>query len=274
MTDPFAFDIGDPDEPLGLQLSDLTCPEAYPSADAHRFELNSRGDRVPGRLLLPEARSGPCPLILLLGDAGASHDSTTLDFAEPWIRHGFAIATLDLSLHGERSSAKFSERLLDSIASAQQETDLEDSSRENAAVNGRALLLEFTRQSVCDLSRTLDGLISLPAIDAGRIGALGLGHGAAIVAIFASLDPRIKAVALADCRAIRSHEIDPQEFVGRIGPRPVLLMETNPSKAGDALYEACADPRRRGPSCGANGMLSSAAVENAGKFFAERLGTS
>ncbi len=274
MTNPIAFSIGDPDEPLGLLMGDLTRPKAYPSANAHRFELNSRGDRVPGRLLLPEVRSGPCPLILLLGDVGSSHDSITLDFAEPWIRRGFAIATLDLSLHGERSSPKFSERLLDTIANARRETDLEDTSRENVSLNGQALLLEFTRQSVCDLSRTLDGLISLPAIDAGRIGVLGLGHGASIVAIFASLDPRAKAVALADCGTIRPPEIDPREFVGRIGPRPILLMETNPSEAGDALYEACADPRYRGPACGADGMLSSAGVENAGKFFAEQLGPS
>lgn len=229
---------------------------------------------MPGRLLLPKARSGPCPLILLLGDAGASHDSNTLDFAEPWIRRGFAIATLDLSLHGERSSAKFSERLLDTIANARRETDLEDRPQESGSLNGQTLLLEFTRQSVCDLSRALDGLISLPAIDARRIGALGLGYGAAIVAIFASLDSRTKAVALADCGAIRQRELDPQKFVGRIGPRPVLLLETNPSEAGDALYEACADPRRRGPSCGRDGMLSSAAVEIAGEFFAEQLGAS
>jgi len=251
MTDPIEFNVDDPDEPLGLQVSDRACPDAYPGANAHRFELNSRGDRVPGRLLLPKAHSGPRPLIVLLGDAGTSRDSKCLDFPAPWIRRGFAIATLDLSLHGERSSAKFSERLLETIADARGASDPGNSGQTNASLNGRALLLEFTRQSVCDLSRTLDGLISLPAIDAGRIGALGLGHGAAIVAIFASVDSRTKAVALADLGAMRQPEIDPREFVGRIAPRPVLMLETNPA-------QGCV-------------TLSSTAVKKAGAFFAEQL---
>lgn len=266
MTNPNAFATGDPGEPLGLLVTPGKCPEATSSARAHRFELTSRGDRVPGRLLLPDSQSEPCPLLLLLGDAGASHDSATLDFAEPWVRHGFAIATIDLSLHGERSSAKFSARLLDAIVNVHREADLE--------ANDKALLVEFTRQSVCDLSRTLDGLITLPAIDRERIGVLGLGHGAAIVAIFASLDPRPKAVALVDCGVIRLPEIDPRQFVGRIGPRPILLLERKPSDPGDTLYDACADPKRRGPSNDSDAMLSSTAGENVREFFAEQLRTS
>lgn len=220
-----------------------------------------------GRLLLPGDRSGPCPLVLLLGDAGASRDSASLDFVEPWIRSGFAIATIDLSLHGERRSAKFSERLLAAIAKLQREDELPGEPRDN----GESLLVEFTRQSVCDLSRTLDGLLTLPAIDAERIGALGLGHGAAIVAIFASLDTRPNAVALAGCGAIRLPEIDPRQFVGRIGPRPVLVLERSPGGAGQALYDACADPKHRVRLSDSDAMLSTTAAEDVHAFFTDQL---
>ena len=159
----------------------------------------------------------------------------------------------------------------ETIANARAENDLAAGSSVDGTANGRDLLLEFTRQSIRDLSRTLDGLISLPAIDPERIGALGLGYGAALIALFASLDPRAKAVALADCGAIRPREIDPLAFVGKISPRPILLLETSPSRGGNALYQACSDPRHRGPACAANGVLSSAAIESTGEFFSLHL---
>jgi len=270
---PIAFTTGDPDESLGLLLISRDCPTAFSSATLHRFELNSRGDRVTGRLLIPEERSDPCPLVVVQGDAGTGCNSASLDFAGSWVREGFALATLDLPLHGERSSPKFSERLLEAIESVQDHS----ASDIQLDANGKSLLLEFTRQAVCDLSRTLDGLAALPAIDDPRIGVIGLGHGAAVSAIFASLDPRTKAVALAHCSAIGLPEIDPLRFVAGIAPRSVLLLElsrASSKQAGDsdaALFDACAEPKLRSPSEIENGMLGSAGAETARAFFSDLL---
>ncbi len=271
MTDPTTFGTGDREEPLGLLLTGRSCPAAFSDAEARRFELSSRGDRVPGRLLLPRVRSGACPLLVLQGDAGASRDAATLDFARTWLDSGFAIATIDLSLHGERSSPKFSERLVDTISNVRSGDNLDAAPRDSFHENGSALLIEFTRQSVCDLSRTLDGLSTLVEIDGNRIGVLGLGHGASLVAIMASLDPRAKAVALAHCDARSLPKIDPRRFVAAIGPRPILLLENDPGGDREALFDACAEPRLRCPVNGSNGTLSSEAAETAREFFAKQL---
>lgn len=270
---PIALTSGDPEESLGLLLVSRDCPAAFSSATSHRFELNSRGDRVTGRLLIPDDRSEPCPLIVIQGDAGAGCNSASLDFAGSWLHEGFALATLDLPLHGERSSPKFSERLLEAIETVRGNS----TSNVPLDANGKALLLEFTQQAVCDLSRTLDGLAALPAIDDQRIGIMGLGHGAAIAAIFASLDLRTRAVALAHCSAIGLPEIDPVQFVGNIGPRSVLFLESSQasskqaSDSDTALFDACAEPKRRSPSEFENGTLGSAAAETARAFFSDLL---
>lgn len=269
-TIPLAFTPGDPDESLGLLLTERDCPQAFSGALAHRFELNSRGDRVAGRLLIPASRSGPCPLVVIQPDAGASCNAASLEFAGSWVGVGFALATIDLPLHGERSSPKFSERLLTAIE------DLRGppASDPRLDANGESLLLEFTRQSVCDLSRTLDALATLPAIDDRRIGVMGVGHGAALTAIFASLDPRAKAIVLAHCSEIRLPEIDPVQFVADIGPRPVLLLEAARSAQRDsntAIFDACAEPKNRSQSNDEYGQLGSAAAEAARAFFTDQL---
>ena len=91
------------DESLGLLLTSLECPAAFPGASAHRFELNSRGDRVAGRLLVPEERSGPCPLILIQEGSSKVTSSTTTGFSSPHASSASdpitAIATIIFDTH-------------------------------------------------------------------------------------------------------------------------------------------------------------------------------
>ena len=109
----FPFDV---DEPLGLVRQTIPAPETYADLRASRFEFSSRGDRVPGRLLLPPGSDGPFPLVLLQHGAGGSKDAPYLDAtAGPWGRGGVAVASIDFPLHGQRASAKLSERLLGSL---------------------------------------------------------------------------------------------------------------------------------------------------------------
>ncbi|MCP4037161.1 MAG: hypothetical protein GY733_09515 [bacterium] len=218
-------------EPLGLLLTDPRRPDAIANAiegaRALRFEFSSRGDRVPGRLLLPDPRSEPCPVIVAVGDAGEARDTKTLDFAARWIDRGFAIATLDLSLHGERSSAKFSERLMAALAADAGDPALDD--------NGCALLREFTRQSRGDIARSLDALATLPAIDTERIAMLGIGMGAALCAMVAADDSRVGAVVLAGHHPCALDDLDAQPYAERIAPRPVVSYESK--TPGDAARD-------------------------------------
>lgn len=244
------------EEHLGLLVTARNGPPAFDGAIASRFELTSRGDRVPGRLLLPESRSGPCPLVLALGDAGQSMETSSLDFLASWVRAGIAIATIDLSLHGERASAKFSERLLTAIASDASSLD----------ANGKALLTEFTRQSIADVARVLDAFTDLPVVDDARVAILGLGHGAALAALAASVDERLSAVILAANRAVGIPEIDPQRHAGAIAPRPVLILGGADSAVDNALFDACGEPRSRANANCTGTALKDADAETARDF--------
>ena len=100
-------------EPVGLWTASAAAPADAPNLRARRFEYSSRGDRVPGLLLLPAEGEGPFPLVLLQHGAGGSKDAAYLDAARlPWVQRGVAVASIDFPLHGERASAKLSEQLL------------------------------------------------------------------------------------------------------------------------------------------------------------------
>jgi len=207
--------------------------------------LTSRGDRVSGRLLTPSAGDGAHPLILLQPGTGRHKESPELDLAAPWVRAGSAVASIDLPLHGERASAKFSERLLSTL------DDLGRAPSAEIGPRALALLLEFARQGVYDLSRTLDALVSLPGIDSSRIGYVGFGVGATLGVPFCSVDPRPRAVALVGAGGGGPAEIDPCSMIAAIAPRPLLLVEAEREgelldpEPCEALFRAAADPKRR-----------------------------
>lgn len=262
---PIDFAATRADEPLGRSLASRTCPAAFDGAIAHRFEFSSRGDRVPGRLLLPDARSTPCPLVLAVGAAGSDCDSPEFDFCSPLVRDGFAIATIDLSLYGERASAKFSARLLVAIADA--------ASADKLDANGQALLIEFTRQSISDIKRSFDALSEIPAIDAERIALLGQGHGAALAVIAASVDPRVKATVLAECSAVDLSQIDPRGFAQAVAPRPVLALDPEGSSEDDSIFVACAEPRTRHCAGASGATLTGDGAKLALDFLRQHLAT-
>jgi len=239
VTTPAAASSAHHAEPLGLWRG-----EARPDPDAAdlravRIEYSSRGDRVPGRLLLPPTGSGPFPLVLLTHGARGSKESPYIaQVGAPWVRGGVAVLCIDLPLHGERASAKLSE-----IALAGLGLDGDASS------TSRALLEEFVRQAVVDLQRAVDAAARLPEIDAERLAYAGLSLGSIVGATYCGHDPRPRAVALAlGGGGFGASPLDPCHHVGRIAPRPVLFVnasrdETVPRAATDALFAAAQEPK-------------------------------
>jgi fermentation-respiration switch protein FrsA (DUF1100 family) len=219
-------------EPLSLQRRSAATPEAFGQARCEYFDYSSRGDRVPGRLLLPRDPSGPVPLILFQHGMGGSKESEYLDAAGPWIRHGVAIASIDFPLHGERADAKLAAHL--------QAGEGDDS---------RALWLELTRQAVCDLRRAVDALTTLPELN-GRVAYAAFSLGAMLGAVYCASDPRPCAAALALAGSgLFPPEIDASNYVSKISPRPVLFLngsrdEVVPPGAAEALFERAQDPKR------------------------------
>jgi dienelactone hydrolase len=237
LTTRFPFD---PDEPFGLAHRGIPALEAYPDLRCFRFEFSSRGDRVPGRLLLPPQGDGPFPLVLLQHGSGGSKDAPYLDAtAGPWGRGGAAVATIDFPLHGERASAKLSELLLAGLHGP-------SDAGENVAI----LMREFFHQAVVDLRRALDVLERLPEIDAERAAFAGFSLGTIVGAAFCGLDPRPRAAAFAiGGGGTGPPDMDPARNVGRFAPRPSLFVNTTGDEvisraAAEALFAGGGEPKQ------------------------------
>jgi fermentation-respiration switch protein FrsA (DUF1100 family) len=237
--DPDAAFRADRSEPLGLCIRSADAPPAHPDLRALRIEYASRGDRVPGRLLLPPDREEPLGLVLLQHGLGGAKDAAYLDAtAGPWVRAGAAVASIDFPLHGERADAKLAPRLAGAI----------DPHAAGDPTTG-AFVVEWFRQSVIDLQRALDALQRLPGIDGGPIAYAGFSLGAMVGALFCGLDSRPRAAVLAlGGSGMGPPEADPSRHVGRIAPRPLLFVNatrdaTIPREASQALFDAAGEPK-------------------------------
>jgi fermentation-respiration switch protein FrsA (DUF1100 family) len=229
----------DPHEPISFFLREAEHPAGSSAVRQLDFELSSRGDRVPGRLLLPANRQGPLPLILVQHGAGGAKDADYMDVAcLPWVRGGAAVASIDFPLHGKRASAKLGERILHLFEAR---SDLSGFDAE--------LWICFVRQGVIDLRRTLDAVAELPEIDAKRIAYAGFSLGTILGVPLCAEDARIKAAALAiGGGGIGPVVSDPVGHISRFAPRPLLFVnatrdQTIPRESAEALHEAARNPK-------------------------------
>jgi fermentation-respiration switch protein FrsA (DUF1100 family) len=229
----------DASEPLGVWTRAGRSLAAHADLRVLAFEFSSRGDRVPGRLLLPPAGRPPFPLVLLQHGAGGSKSADYLDAAAgPWVRGGAAVASIDFPLHGERADAKLSEALLRALA---------DVSRLGA---GEQLWVSFARQAVIDLRRGLDALATLPELDPARTAYAAFSLGSIVGSLFCAHDPRPRAAALAiGGGGFGPAEVDPARHIRGFAPRPVLFVnatrdERIPRRAAEALHQAAGEPKQ------------------------------
>ena len=236
----------DPQECRATRIRDAGTHATLPDLRRLEIEFTSRGDRVPGRILLPPPPDDagdpapPYPLVLLQHGAGGSKDAPYLDAAAgPWVRAGAAVLSFDFPLHGERVSDKMTEQLLAIIATPQANND------------GFSSLLweEFVRQSVIDLQSALDAAEQVAQIDAKRVVFAGFSLGSILGAIFCGLDPRPRAAALAiGGGGFGPSHLDPASYIGQFAPRPLLLLGADkddrvPRCRTERLYEAACAPK-------------------------------
>jgi len=225
-------------EPLALVVTPQPTPEIFGDARCLRIEFSCRGDRVPGRLLLPASGPKPFPVILFQHGIGGCKESPYMESAAPWIRGGVAIASIDFPLHGERASAKLSQRLIESVPRGASADPL-----------GELLWMEFARQAVLDLRRCADALDTQAEIDCKRLAYAGFSLGAMVGAAFCAADPRPRAGALAlGGGGFGPEAVDPCTSARKISPRPLLFVNATrddvmPREATEALYEAAGEPK-------------------------------
>ncbi len=257
----------DPAEPLGFECRPISAEGVLTGLRLHSFHLSSRGDRVFGRLRLPAAESGPFPLVLLEHGAGGAKDAPYLDAtAARWVNAGAAVASIDLPLHGERKSPKMSELLLGAL----REPSSLDRMRET-------LLVDFVRQAVVDLRRSLDALLAHPEIDAERTVFAGFSLGAIVGATFCAFDRRPRAAALALAGGgTGPTAADPVQFIERCKETALLFVgansdETIPRTATEALFNAAPEPKELLWFDGTHGQLPGVALKAMWEFLQRHL---
>ncbi len=131
------------------------------------------GDRVPGMLLVPRARSGRAPAVLCL------HQATPLGMAEA----AGAGGSPDMDY-----AAELAERGYVTLA-------IDDPNFGEYRVDPRALgYASTTMKGVWNRIRAVDLLESRPEVDPRRIGALGHSLGGCDALLLAAFDPRVRVV--------------------------------------------------------------------------------
>jgi len=217
-------------EPLGTWTGR---PRTRDGVREWALEYSSRGDRVAARVLVPASGDGPFPLVIAQHGLGHHKANETMDtIVLPWARAGAAVASIDFPLHGERASAKLSERVM--------ARDPRDG----------GLWRDLAEQAVADLRRLLPALDADERIDSSGPVYAGFSLGAILGTIFCAEEPRIAAAALAlGGAAIGPAETDPVHWAPRLAPRPVLFVqaerdETVPRAAAEALHAATREPKR------------------------------
>lgn len=259
----------DPGEPLGLQVSEASHFSDLPGARQCAFEFRSRGDRVTGRLLLPEVAPGPRPAVLLVHGNGGSKEAPYIAAAAgPWVRSGAAVACIDLPLHGERANPKLTAAL---------QRELYELTHADPRAHSSLLLENFGHQAVIDLKRALDALSELPEIDRERFAYAGFSLGAIVGATFCAHDPRPRAAALALAGGgFGPPSLDPAQHIARFAPRPVLFLgaegdEVIPRAASEALIAAAGEPKQSCWFAGGHTDLPGAALKAMWSFLRPHL---
>lgn len=247
-TTPFDYDAK---KPLELKMTELKQDER---SITFSFSFQGQSERVPGILVVPKGVSKP-PVVLALHGLGGNK-SFGQQLAPTLTQAGYAVLALDAPGHGERADSK--KPLLP--------TDLE-------------LLHNNWVEGIVDYRRALDALAGRPEVDSKRVLLMGISMGGMMGSLLAGSDSRICAAALivagGDWRTVVSktslpivkplkdlldkvdpksaaasklNEIDPVNWVAKIAPRPVLLLQGDadtimPKEASNKLIEAAKEPK-------------------------------
>ena len=246
--DPFAYD-----ETAPLNQTE-TVIETTATYTTTAVTYQTYDGSVPGLLYTPV---GPGPYRCVLHAHGVtSHKDGAYGLRDLLVPGGYALFVIDARFHGERdNSTRFSE-----------------------IQHFPGLARELFQGNVVDLRRALDYLEQRPDCVPGKLGFVGTSMGGWIGAALAGADERVQAPVLlfsgADYRLwfTTGHPgvvgifyeygnpasleatlaaldpLDPVKWVGKIAPRPVLMVHGDaddavPPATGQVLFDAALDPK-------------------------------
>ena len=108
-------------------------------------------------------------------------------------------------------------------------------------------------------------------VDESRIAIHGLGDGASVATIAASIDSHVNAAVLAFAQPMDIDELDARTFANAIAPRPILAIE---AANGPSIFDACAEPKVRHNATGAGPALDDESEKVALDFFRQHVARS
>jgi len=200
---------------------------------------------VTGLLTIPKNVSKPVPAIIFVHGIEDNKQKDYMEVGHQFmIDSGYAVLRIDVANHGDRKLHDYEYDLIDGY---------------------RYWTRDIIAQTVFDLRRAIDFLQTRPEIAHERIGYFGISFGGIIGTIFCGVDERIKVPvialagggfhlafkfkALAEETSIYLSIIDPINFVEKIAPRPLLMLnaekdEVVPPFATKALYRKAGNPKK------------------------------
>ena len=245
---------GDKELPVALYYEyDQDLPlldSVHQLADSTAFKLfyltyqSVHDKKVTALLSLPGQGEQPYPTIILMHGLG---DRKTVDYIEAGehylLNAGYAVLRLDISNHGDRFKYAYDFDLTGGY---------------------RYWTRDLITQTVFDLRRAVDFIQTRKELDPGRIGYFGISLGGIIGTIFCSVEKRVgvPVIVLAggqlnlmfgkdafsgDTKDFLSI-IDPINYVAKISPRPLLMInaekdEVVPPLTSKLLYKAAKKPK-------------------------------
>lgn len=246
--DLFAYDAAAPlnptQKPLETTRTYTTTAVTYQTYDG----------TVPGLFYAPTT-PGPFPCVISVHGV-TSNKGSSVGLRDLVVPAGYAMFTIDARFHGDRGTPE-------------QFHDLK---------NYPGRVRELFQGTVVDLRRAVDYLEQRPDCRPGKTGVIGTSMGGFIAAAFAGADTRVQAPVLlfsgADWRlwfttgnpgvvgifyqlgnqlsldavVTALDPLDPNKWVAKIAPRPVLMVHGDaddavPPLTGQALYDAALDPK-------------------------------
>lgn len=228
-----AFYSYDSDLPLNASLKPL---DSSDFGTRYRLDYDSAHDqRVSAIVAVPKKSTGPMPAVLLMHGSGGDKDVNYIhSLSEGLVRRGFITLSIDAQYRGDRMKP----------------------GRVNDIKPDSYTWRDAWVQTVIDLRRAVDYLETRPDVDKNRIGYLGVSMGGILGGILGGVEERIACFTLVvpgggfvelaknvdKFPLLKEHwpiqvtpevlkrveEIanvaDPIYFVGRILPRPLLIV--------------------------------------------------
>jgi uncharacterized protein len=274
----YNYDASLPLNPVLKELPDETESLAELRKRWHLTYSSTNGERVTSIFTLPQKFAGPYPAVILLAGSGGHKDTDYVRIASNMFSTmGYATLSIDAQYHGERSKPGKSGDI---------------------HLIGKDDMRDAWIQTVVDLRRAVDFLVSRRNIDTSNLGYLGFSQGGMIGGTFIGVEPRIKAACLAipgggfyeegkkrglvtpenDVQFLANAKMtDPMYFLGQFSPRPLLVLsakkdELIPKSMTDALYNAAKDPKGIKWYNSGHVLPPTALITDAKEFFLKHLG--